>query len=88
MVYPTIGIDGKRYKKIWKDSGCIVERRFLCDVASAQVLLNRGFPYLWGSWLVSDLLLGFVSVFVFELSAVYVPITRVFNMNHVKIGAV
>ena len=36
----------------------------------------------------SELFLGFVSVFVFELSAVYVPITWIYNMNHVKIGAV
>ena len=45
-------------------------------------------PIRGGSRLVSELFLGFVSVFVFELSAVYVPITWIYNMNHVKIGAV
>ena len=45
-------------------------------------------PIRGGDRLVSELFLGFVSVFVFELSAVYVPITWIYNMNHVKIGAV
>jgi len=47
-VYPTIGIDGKRYKRIGKDGkrykkmgkdgGCIRERRFSCDVAMGRVV--------------------------------------------------
>jgi len=74
-----MGIDGERcrkiqkdierYEKIAKDSGCIGEYWFSC-VASAHVLLNRRFLYLGGSWFVSDLFLVFVSVFMFELSAV------------------
>jgi len=50
---------GKRLEKMGKDGGCVGEHRFLCDVASAHVLLNHGFPYLGGSWLVSDLWFGF-----------------------------
>jgi len=57
-VYPTIGIDGKRYEKIGIDAERwekmqeggdrrppIRERRF-SYVANARVLLNRMFPYL------------------------------------------
>ena len=48
MVYPTIGIDGKRcrkiqkdrkrYEKIAKDGGGVRECRFSCDVENARVL--------------------------------------------------
>jgi len=57
MVYLTIGIDGKRcrkiqkdrkrYEKIAEDGGCVGECGFSC-VASAYVLLNCRFPYLGG----------------------------------------
>jgi len=66
--------DRKRYEKMGKDSGCIVERRFSC-VANAHVLLNRRIPYLGGSWLVSELFLGFVSVSPFDEDSVYALIT-------------
>jgi|GEM_PF-4070703 len=66
--------DRKRYEKIGKDGGCVGECCFHV-MLQTRVVLNREFPYLGGPWLVSDLFLGFVSVFVFELSAVYVPIT-------------
>ena len=46
--YRKIGKDTERYEKMGKDSGCIVERRFSCDVANARVLLNHRFPYLVG----------------------------------------
>jgi len=59
MVYPTIGIDGKRYEKIGIDAkryrkiGKDGERwqlywRMLssCDVANTHILLNCRFPYL------------------------------------------
>ena len=61
----------------------VLENASFHTMLQTRALLNLEFSYLWGSWLVSDLFLDFVSVFVFELSAVYVPITRVFNMNHV-----
>jgi len=42
-------------------------------------------PIRGGSWLVSELFLGFGSVFVFELSAVYVPVTLVFKVNYTAV---
>jgi len=42
-----MGKDRKRYEKMGKDSGCIVERRF-SRVVNARVLLNRRIPYLVG----------------------------------------
>ena len=42
-------------------------------------------PIRGGSWLVSELFLGFGSVSVFELSAVYVPVTLVFKVNHTAV---
>jgi len=58
-----------------KDSGCIVERRFSCDVVNARVLLNRRIPYLGGPWPVSELFLGFVSVSSLDEDSVYALIT-------------
>jgi len=77
----TIGLDGKRCKKIGKDRkryekmAAILGNASFHTILQTRALLNLEFSYLWGSWLVSDLFLGFVSVFMFELSAVEVPIT-------------
>ena len=67
--------DRERYEKIAKDGGGVRERRFSCDVASARVLLNRRFPYLGGSWFVSDLFLGFGFVSEFAGGSVWLRIT-------------
>ena len=69
-VYPTIGIDGKRYEKAVKGGkrlekmgidGSLIREYGVSCVANAHVLLNRKFPYVVGSWLVSELFLDFVS---------------------------
>jgi len=72
-VYPTIGIDGKRCRKIQKD----IERWGKMATVSENVVfhamlqthacsLTVFFTYLGGSWLMSELFLGFgfVSEFV------------------------
>jgi len=47
-VYPTIGIDRKRYEKMGIDGGPIGECGFSCDATNTHMLLNSSFPYLWG----------------------------------------
>jgi len=66
-----------KFRNLGFMSGCLLP--VLCARVSvtlfACVSLFLDPPIRGGSWLVSDLFLGFVSVSVFELSAVYVPIT-------------
>ena len=47
----------------------VLENTSFHTMLQTRALLNLEFSYLWGPWLVSDLFLDFVSVFVFELNA-------------------